>query len=63
MVVANVAKVKEAGHLLRACRGQWFDGNALDLPRIAQRAFNKLGRLTARQLWHGAGGLDGGCDK
>jgi len=62
-IAANVAKVKEAGHLPRAHQGQWFDGNVLDLPRIAQRAFNELGRLTARQLWHGVGGLDGGCDE
>ena len=32
----------------------------LDFPLMAHRAFNKLGRLAARQLWHGAGGLDGG---
>jgi len=55
---------EEAGHVPRARWGQWFDdGNALDIARIAQRAFNELGWLTARQLWHGAGGLDCGCDE
>ena len=50
VVAAEVAKVNKVGQLPTACRGQWLDSDALDVPYIAQLAFNKLGRLAARQL-------------
>jgi hypothetical protein len=49
--LSKVATV-DAGRLPRACRAQWLDDNVLDLPCIAQRAFHRLGWLTARQLQH-----------